>query len=382
MLVDSWEAGMQNWSEEILAEFATRRGYDAASVPARAHRPRGRERGRERAVPLGLPPHDRRRPGRRPLRHAGRAAARARPQALRGGGGGELADAAGRAPEQGPRGHPDGRVLDAPSRAQTIGPNTSPTSAKPPPPRTSTASRSWRPSPSPRSCPAGTTLRRAEVAGRLLHVAGREPVRDPHLRAPALPGPPAGHDAGPLRPALHAPQHLGRAVARLDRRPGPQLVPAAAGARSWATSPTTTARARPPPSTWAKTDAAPEPPAGYAYDYVNTEVLLSRMSVKDGRLVLPDGMSYRVLVAAGRPRPPHPAGDAQAARPRGRGRDRGRPQAARFAEPGGRAVGGRRSAVHRQRGVGRLRRAHGDRTCLRTGQGLLRPAAGRGPGRG
>ena len=40
----------------------------------------------------------------------------------------------------------------------------------------------------------------------------------------------------------------------------------------------------------------PEPPAGYNYDYVNTEVLLTRMSVKDGRIVLPDGMSYRVLV--------------------------------------------------------------------------------------
>jgi hypothetical protein len=40
----------------------------------------------------------------------------------------------------------------------------------------------------------------------------------------------------------------------------------------------------------------PEPPAGYNYDYVNTDVLLNRMSVKDGRLVLPDGMSYRVLV--------------------------------------------------------------------------------------
>jgi hypothetical protein len=40
----------------------------------------------------------------------------------------------------------------------------------------------------------------------------------------------------------------------------------------------------------------PEPPAGYNHDYVNTEVLLSRMSVKDGRLVLPEGASYRVLV--------------------------------------------------------------------------------------
>jgi hypothetical protein len=40
----------------------------------------------------------------------------------------------------------------------------------------------------------------------------------------------------------------------------------------------------------------PEPPAGYNYDYVNTDVLMTRMSVKDGRLLLPDGMSYRVLV--------------------------------------------------------------------------------------
>jgi len=35
---------------------------------------------------------------------------------------------------------------------------------------------------------------------------------------------------------------------------------------------------------------------GYAFDLLNTEVLLERMSVKDGRLVLPDGMSYRLLV--------------------------------------------------------------------------------------
>jgi len=40
----------------------------------------------------------------------------------------------------------------------------------------------------------------------------------------------------------------------------------------------------------------PAPPAGYNYDWVNTEVLLTRMSVQDGRLVLPDGMSYRALV--------------------------------------------------------------------------------------
>ncbi|AQT67811.1 F5/8 type C domain protein [Anaerohalosphaera lusitana] len=36
--------------------------------------------------------------------------------------------------------------------------------------------------------------------------------------------------------------------------------------------------------------------AGYDYDVVNSDVILNRMSVKDGRIVLPDGMSYRMLV--------------------------------------------------------------------------------------
>lgn len=36
--------------------------------------------------------------------------------------------------------------------------------------------------------------------------------------------------------------------------------------------------------------------AGYDYDVVNTDVILHRMTVKDGRIALPDGMSYHVLV--------------------------------------------------------------------------------------
>ena len=41
----------------------------------------------------------------------------------------------------------------------------------------------------------------------------------------------------------------------------------------------------------------PAPPEGYDYDTVNADVLLNRMTVgDDGRLVLPDGMSYRILV--------------------------------------------------------------------------------------
>ncbi len=47
---------------------------------------------------------------------------------------------------------------------------------------------------------------------------------------------------------------------------------------------------------WAPNRVDPSPLAGYDYDVCNAEVLLTRLSVKDGRLVLPDGMSYRYLV--------------------------------------------------------------------------------------
>jgi len=40
----------------------------------------------------------------------------------------------------------------------------------------------------------------------------------------------------------------------------------------------------------------PELPAGYSFDYINAEVIHTRVKVKDGRMVLPDGMSYKLLV--------------------------------------------------------------------------------------
>lgn len=40
----------------------------------------------------------------------------------------------------------------------------------------------------------------------------------------------------------------------------------------------------------------PELPAGHDYDYINAEVIETRLSVKDGRFVLPDGVSYGILV--------------------------------------------------------------------------------------
>lgn len=41
------------------------------------------------------------------------------------------------------------------------------------------------------------------------------------------------------------------------------------------------------------------PRGGYDWDECSSEVVLTRMSVKDGRLTLPDGMSYRVMVLPG-----------------------------------------------------------------------------------
>ena len=56
------------------------------------------------------------------------------------------------------------------------------------------------------------------------------------------------------------------------------------------------------PNFWPLFQNVPEKPlldglgASYDYDVVNSDVILNRMSVKDGRIIFPDGMSYRVLV--------------------------------------------------------------------------------------
>ncbi|MDR2424435.1 MAG: glycoside hydrolase family 2 [Prevotellaceae bacterium] len=41
---------------------------------------------------------------------------------------------------------------------------------------------------------------------------------------------------------------------------------------------------------------SPELPHGYSYDFINAEVLMTRASMQDGKLALPDGMHYNVLV--------------------------------------------------------------------------------------
>jgi len=56
------------------------------------------------------------------------------------------------------------------------------------------------------------------------------------------------------------------------------------------------------PNFWPMYHNVPEKPgmeglgSGYEYDVVNSDVILNRMSVQDGRITLPDGMFYRILV--------------------------------------------------------------------------------------
>ena len=50
---------------------------------------------------------------------------------------------------------------------------------------------------------------------------------------------------------------------------------------------------------WKPMDDAPD---GYAFDFVNSDVILHHMSFKDGRLVTPGGSSYRILYLGGRSR--------------------------------------------------------------------------------
>jgi alpha-L-rhamnosidase len=48
---------------------------------------------------------------------------------------------------------------------------------------------------------------------------------------------------------------------------------------------------------WKPIDDAPD---GYAFDFVNSDVVLHELSVKDGRLITPGGTSYRILYLGGR----------------------------------------------------------------------------------
>ena len=125
--------------------------------------------------------------------------------------------------------------------------------------------------------------------------------------------------------------------AEVRRRSSPTSTAASAcssRACSWPTPATTTATTcRTSPSSSASDPARVLP--GYDYDVVTEEVAPRRAwRCKDGRLVLPDGMSYRVLVL------PRPHGDLAAGAAQGEGtgrrrRDGHRPEAGRGQRPDG-----------------------------------------------
>jgi hypothetical protein len=52
----------------------------------------------------------------------------------------------------------------------------------------------------------------------------------------------------------------------------------------------------PVPTKVEREQLSPTPPEGYDYDVANAEAILKRARAEDGRIVLPDGISYRVLV--------------------------------------------------------------------------------------
>jgi hypothetical protein len=251
LLVDSWEAGMQNWSEGILDEFVTRRGYDPrpylpvltgrvvesddvserflwdfrrtiADVLADAHYALPAQLLHERGLTLYGEAAGTNSPTLQDaLQNKGRvdvpmgefwtlfSGQRPRARHLT-----DVREAASAA-------HVYGKPLVAAESFTSIVPG-------------------WNDAPSRLKW------------GRLLHVAGCEPFRDPHLRAPALPRPQARAHAGPVRPALHAPQHVGRAVARVDRALDARLVHAPAGFVRGRSRVLTTAKARQRRSTLAR----------------------------------------------------------------------------------------------------------------------------------
>ncbi len=74
MMMDSWEAGMQNWTDDMIAQFRERRGYDPRPyLPVLAGRVVD-SADTKRPLPVGFSPHDCGPDRRRSLRHNSRTA--------------------------------------------------------------------------------------------------------------------------------------------------------------------------------------------------------------------------------------------------------------------------------------------------------------------
>ena len=138
-----------------------------------------------------------------------------------------------------------------------------------------------------------------EGAGRLGVLHGHQPARLPPLRTPAVAGPLARHDDGAVRRPLRTHADLvahGRGVARV-----PGAVPVHAAARAAGGGHLLPRRRRARRTSFARLPRpcrgrGPCRTAGATTSTAARRRRSWRATVKDGQLVLPDGMSYRVLV--------------------------------------------------------------------------------------
>ena len=114
VMMDSWEAGMQNWTDDMIAQFQKRRGYDPRPyLPVLAGRVVGSADLSDRFLWDFRRTH--RRPDRgSPLRHDGGLAQAEGNGHLRGGRGRLHGDPGRHAADQEQGGDPDGRVLARP----------------------------------------------------------------------------------------------------------------------------------------------------------------------------------------------------------------------------------------------------------------------------
>ena len=316
----------QNWTPRLREEFRRRRGYDLLPLLPRLHRPRRRRRGNLRAVPLGPAADDRRAVGgelRRPLSRAGQ---QGRHQALHRG---LRRRPAGRHDLRRPLRRADGRVLvvglrrarravtEMTSAGHVYGKRIIGAESF-----TATDGEKWLGHPAHIKTLGDWAF--CEGINRFVfHRYAMQPWLE---RA-------AGHVDGPLGPALRADRDVVGAVRGLAPIPGPLPAPAAARAvRGRHLLFAGRGCAAAVPAAGGPQGNPPDRPA-YNFDGCSADVVLTRMSVKDGRIVLPDGMSYRVLALP----------DSQTMTPRllaedrgtGRGRRDGRRSAAReVAGPG------------------------------------------------
>ena len=367
---------MQNWTDEMIAEFRTRRGYDPDAVSARADRPRGGQRGRQRPFPVGLPPHARRHVRRQPLRRPWPTCSARRASA---------STARRRA----------SRWRSSRTRCSTRARWTFPWAS------------SGCATLHPRLACTTPDVRGAASAA---HVYGKPLVAAESFTGGGYESPYTLKKVGDYwlaqginRMVFHTSAHQ-----PLDTKPGNTMVGTHLNRNiTWAeqaravhdlsrahartccsrgcsspTWPTSCTKARPSSQPFWGAGLQPAPPEGYDYDYINTDVLLNRMSVgADGRLVLPDGMSYRVLVLPA-DRSHDAAGAAEDPRTGRRRRDGGRPEAGEIAEPG------RLSRTPTTKSASLAAEVWGDldgvsrtKRYVRQGPRRLGPAAGRRAGR-